>query len=372
MLRRKIKPCKGLVQLVGQRFGFGPTNPRSDAHAISYTQYELHFARELGIKVWPVILAGDFPVDAPNDESKAHRGNQKYYRKLLAPDPEDDRTAVPLYHRVGNLDELEIIILKLRNELEALRAEESKKHRRIFLLTTFTALAVVIIACLVLWLRSDVRDAQSIATRSETKIDALSEAIDRIPVLPPRPESQEASRALLFTELEKKHGLPSGFIAANLPAYAAKEAADRSFPPIHRAKAFLAARNYSEAERFAIAAVAEAKQAIPLKKSEIIDALVIAGISASEQQANTKALSYFTEASAMTDKAADALRWAHIHYSIAIILLARGESAHAESLLRQVESICSKNLGLMNPLALSVGNSLLLSLYQGSPVCTSK
>lgn len=46
MLRRKIDSCEGLIQLVGQCFGFSPTDPQSDAHAISYTQFELVYARD--------------------------------------------------------------------------------------------------------------------------------------------------------------------------------------------------------------------------------------------------------------------------------------------------------------------------------------
>ena len=124
MHRQKIESCAGLIQLTGQRFGFGPTDPAQDPAAVSYTQFELLHARERGLKVWPILFADRFPADSPNDEPEAHRQNQRRYRERLQADGQ-------LYQTAADSAELENIILKLRHPVEELRAEWEKEQRKL-------------------------------------------------------------------------------------------------------------------------------------------------------------------------------------------------------------------------------------------------
>jgi len=44
MLRRKIDDCAGVIQLVGQRYGYEPPEPDGQFGRVSYTQYEALYA----------------------------------------------------------------------------------------------------------------------------------------------------------------------------------------------------------------------------------------------------------------------------------------------------------------------------------------
>src|SRR3954471_5537510 len=52
MIRRQIDQCSGVVQLVGQCYGFEPPRPDEQFGRVSYTQYEALYARSQGKKVW--------------------------------------------------------------------------------------------------------------------------------------------------------------------------------------------------------------------------------------------------------------------------------------------------------------------------------
>ncbi len=350
MLRRKIDTCQGFIQLTGQRFGFGPTNPESDEHAVSYTQYELHYARERALKVWPVILAEEFPADAPNDESEAQRQNQRRYRQSLAPELKD-HPPVPLYQRAANLIELENVVLKLRNDFEILRTGWTRQQRRTSWAIAGVAVCGLITIGLVCLVKRDTGQTQTAASEAKTNTAQLkiilTDYIDR--------RTSEAARShqgdevirehAVLNELDKKYGLSPGTLTNQLPAFAKKLASDGTATAYERAQGAFAARDYVEAERLALLAAAEAKKALPLDKSRIIKALVLAGGSAYERRDHIAALAYFTAANSFADKSRDPVEWARINHSLAFTLGARGEHFQAESLFRQVVSIFSEQLG---------------------------
>ena len=48
MLREKIDACDGLIQIVGQAYGFEPPSPDEEFGRVSYTQFEYLYARRNG------------------------------------------------------------------------------------------------------------------------------------------------------------------------------------------------------------------------------------------------------------------------------------------------------------------------------------
>src|SRR5260221_12445305 len=52
MLARHVDKCAGVLQLVGQRYGFAVPAPRPEFGPCSYTQFEALQARSKGMKVW--------------------------------------------------------------------------------------------------------------------------------------------------------------------------------------------------------------------------------------------------------------------------------------------------------------------------------
>lgn len=114
ILRRQIKGCKGVVQLVGRCYGAEPPQATEEFGRVSYTQYEALFARKIGKKVWYLLLDETFPVDACVDEPEELRALQTGYRDRLKIDAH-------LYHPLTSLEGLEASVLKLRGDLVQLR-----------------------------------------------------------------------------------------------------------------------------------------------------------------------------------------------------------------------------------------------------------
>ncbi len=352
MLRRKINSCQGLIQLTGQRFGFGPTNPETDNSAVSYTQFELIYARERQLKVWPILLSEAYPTNKENTESEAHKRNQKRYRDYLAPNPRDDKPPVPVYHRASNPDQLKILIHELRNELDLLNAA-ARGYRRLVGIALFS---IICIACFLVI---------TVIPRLGRIETALSDTIKRLPehTQPLGGESDETRRIAFFSEQDSKFGLPQGTIAKQLPSFARKLAADGGATKYERAQGAYAARDYSEAERLAAEAEAEARAKVPIDREPIIQALGLAGRSATARREDRKALDYFTRASALTDKMQQPLQWAAIHHSLAQTLLNNGDAIQAERLLREVIRIRSNLLGNEHSDTLGSRNNFANSLY---------
>jgi hypothetical protein len=114
MLRQQIDTCKGVVQLVGFRYGAEPPTPDKQFGRVSYTQYEALYAKSRGIKVWYMLLDDTFPSDSHEVEPPELQELQASYRRRLTADSE-------LFHPLTSSDALESRVLKLRDELVELR-----------------------------------------------------------------------------------------------------------------------------------------------------------------------------------------------------------------------------------------------------------
>jgi hypothetical protein len=64
-LRQQIKPCAGIIQLVGDAYGREPPHPIPEFGKISYTQFELLHAAKRGLITWVFFASPEFPKDTP-------------------------------------------------------------------------------------------------------------------------------------------------------------------------------------------------------------------------------------------------------------------------------------------------------------------
>jgi len=127
-LREQIDRCEGLMQLVGHGYGAEPPDEDPEFGRVSYTQYELLYARSKGKKTWLIFVQNGYPgdkcqehLDLPSDsrpdpssyQADRKRLQQDYIARLHAENH--------LRHYVGNENELKLKIHELRNELAILR-----------------------------------------------------------------------------------------------------------------------------------------------------------------------------------------------------------------------------------------------------------
>ncbi|MEP6668605.1 MAG: tetratricopeptide repeat protein [Chthoniobacter sp.] len=114
VLREKIDECAGLIQLVGHCYGLEPPVPDEQFGRVSYTQFEARYARERGQKVWYLLLDETFADDPQEVELDEPRALQAAYRQRICADGH-------LYHPIATAADLEVKVLKLRDELTPLR-----------------------------------------------------------------------------------------------------------------------------------------------------------------------------------------------------------------------------------------------------------
>ncbi len=196
MLRQKIDNCDGLIQIVGLGYGAEPPTLDPEFGRVSYTQFELLYARQQNKKTWLIfateesyrdtpIDALDLPLDRTHDTPDRHQAKrrdlQSAFRSQLANDEH-------LKWTYSNDAELENLVLRLRSDSEELRKEfrswqgsvlegfqdlhrqiDASNHRSWF----FRITTLVLLICVVVWVtrhtaRQTEERAQPIADRAKT------------------------------------------------------------------------------------------------------------------------------------------------------------------------------------------------------------
>lgn len=188
VLRDKIDSCVGLIQIVGEAYGAEPPIADGELGRVSYTQYELLYARRQAgkggkqtPKTW-IIFAGDGcfrdhridELDLPTDPShpdpagyqRERRGLQAAYRAGL------QRTG-HLYHLAGSDAEVQLKIEQLRDDLSRLRLMEARSQRRwMTVLVSMLALVLAIVVLLVGLQRAQGKQVQEVHTSVVQEIRA--------------------------------------------------------------------------------------------------------------------------------------------------------------------------------------------------------
>ncbi len=124
MLRRRIEPCEGVIQLVGQRYGFEPPAADETHGRVSYTQYEALHARSLPKKVWYLLLDETFHSETKELQTPEETELQQAYRTRVLKDTH-------VYHHIPDLTSLKLKVHEMKNELEVLRVDWLQHRQRI-------------------------------------------------------------------------------------------------------------------------------------------------------------------------------------------------------------------------------------------------
>lgn len=137
LLKKRIDPCKAVIQLVGLRYGMEPSEIDSEYGRTSYTQFEAIYAEQTGKQVIYVFLDEQFPYDPCDPEEEEFWNLQQQYRFQLQ---QSDK----LHHQAASLLELENRVLRFRDDLQELRNEIKKSRRRV--IVAGSALAFLVLA----------------------------------------------------------------------------------------------------------------------------------------------------------------------------------------------------------------------------------
>ena len=333
MLRQKIDACKGVVQLVGRRYGAEPPAPDETFGRVSYTQYEALYARERGRKVWYLFLDDVFPGDISDPEPAELQELQAAYRRRLQANSD-------LYHPLTSREALEASVLKLRDDLARLRRGVKQWAAAVLVLLGLLTGAVF-------WMtRGQQQEKKEIATQNQQlaalrqEMAMMREAVTQFPDVQTRVRQAQPGQSAAevqqrtYAELGRQLGVDPKLLAAKLPQFAKELQTAPDASTLDRANAAYVAKDYAEAGRLALAAAHEAQTASPARIPEAIKALELAGNASDARIEYADALRHFRAAAALTDRSRDALEWAGQQWNIAYAVDELGRFAEAERTYR--------------------------------------
>ncbi len=137
VLRQKIDPCHGLIQIIGRAYGAEPRGPDPEFGRVSYTQYELLYARRRNKRVW-LLFAEDGcthdrtteQLDLPPDLNDPDPAGYQAERRVLQDAWRERMCAyVHLWHAAANDAELERTLNQLKGDFAGLRRGLSSRQR---------------------------------------------------------------------------------------------------------------------------------------------------------------------------------------------------------------------------------------------------
>jgi tetratricopeptide (TPR) repeat protein len=330
MLRRQIDECKGVVQLVGYRYGAEPPTIDEQFGRVSYTQYEALYAKQRGKKVWYLVLDENFPTDTREPESDELRELQAAYRQRL-------KTESSLRYSLGSSEALETSVLKLRNDLSRLRRGVKQWAAAVIVLLVILVGAVFLIESQQRQ-QNQQQNQQLNAIKEEMAkmrqgVTQFAEVQSKARQEQPGQNAAEVQQRT-YDELAKQLGVDPKLLQEKLPQFAKELKNAPNATTYERANAAYVTKEYAEAERLALVVADEAQKATPPKIADAIKALELAGNSADSRIEYAEALQHFRDAAQLTDRARDPLGWATQQWNIAFVLDAQGKYAESEKVYR--------------------------------------
>ena len=358
MLRNRIDACAGVIQIVGHCYGFEPPAPDPAFGRVSYTQYEVLYAKKKGKKVWLLFLDRRYPTDSHDAESPEKAALQRAYTEKMS-------AAGHPFLPLDCPDQLQMRVHSFNKELSQLRRKAGRLSRLVVAL-------LLIIAGATVWLlmgqrtQTQTRSAQAIKIEGVLDLQGkMEQALSRLAEAESRAraagatENPEQLRARAYALVESELRLPTGTLAARLPAFASDLLKRDGTAPLLRAQAAYALNKFAEAEKFFLESASQAQAALAIndpqstvatpeaekRRKNAVQSLVGAAQSALGRIDLPKALEHYQAAAALTRKDIDPIGWSGVHLEIANALLVSGRFHEAETLAREVTSILNHELG---------------------------
>lgn len=309
VLEKELEPCAAVIQIVGHRYGWDVYDAPDPSESMSYTHYEARYAHLHHRPIWYLIISDDYEVDAPNDEDAEKKTLQAAYRVRV-------RRTGHLHYAVSDLKDVELTIYHMLSDLDALRPEPLR------------------------WLRDRPGDpddrmadgeqpVSTPCTKAELETMMRGVLLEMVPALQQarqsgQPESASRREDDLYIRVGSMLGTQPDQARKELEAIASRLRADQEEPPLERAKAAYALKDYAQAEALALESARLAAQHTPPDAPEQIAALTLAGQSAQAQIHYAQAMEHYRAATDLTSQQRDFLGWLSLQNAISWLYYLQG------------------------------------------------
>jgi tetratricopeptide (TPR) repeat protein/tRNA A-37 threonylcarbamoyl transferase component Bud32 len=168
----------------------------------------------------------------------------------------------------------------------------------------------------------------------------------------------------VYLQLARQLGIDVKQLQGKLPPFAAALRQAPGATAYERANAAYVAKDFGEAERWALQAAKEAQKVTPANPKAVIETLELAGLSAQAGIQYARAMQHFGEAEKFVDLNRNSEEWANLRDAKAGLLFAQGNYGDAEQLYRNVITIRSRVLGPEHPDTLASRHRLIYVLNE--------
>jgi formylglycine-generating enzyme required for sulfatase activity len=175
MLRKTIEQCDAMIHIVGEYYGWEPSERKVDEPRRSYTQMEYEAARELGIPVFLFLCKDNFPFHQHAPEDPEKRALQKRYREELA-------KSNYLYTEVATPEELELKVVEALSIFLQERNSKTKRPLSTLAILGIVATAVVLSGLLDFGVINALRKDPAAATKTPAAPAAAAGATQPAPM----------------------------------------------------------------------------------------------------------------------------------------------------------------------------------------------
>jgi eukaryotic-like serine/threonine-protein kinase len=261
--------------------------------------------------------------------------------------------------------------LELQNRIRALKAGlgntgrlQRDRLKRWSLLGA--SLMVITIALGVLFFESQ-RHSEEQMRALQLKVDKLEKGVESYVDAQNKVRQQETSQKpdqldrATYEELGRELGIDPVVLEKQLPRLAEELKKSPKATSYERANDAYVGKDYNEAERLAMVAADDAKNATPPKTSEAIKAFELAAWAADSRIGYADAMTHLREAERLTDRTRDPEEWARVQSAIAHVLNHQGHYREEEPILVQVVNERERTLGPQHPDTLSARHRLALA-----------
>jgi tetratricopeptide (TPR) repeat protein len=223
------------------------------------------------------------------------------------------------------------------------------------------SLAVLVLAAVLVW-------QFRIQSRMKTELAKLRQGVVEYPQIEAQVRGEHsdtnpaAEQEAVYAQLAKQLNVDASVLREKLPQFAAQLKSAPTAGSYERANASYVAKDYTEAERLALQAAADAKKNIPINEKDVVAALQLAGLSAFRAIEYDRAMQHFRDAEKLTDWSRATEEWATLQHNIADLLVAQGKYGEAEKLFTNVIQVQSRALGSEHPDTLDTRHRLIYAL----------
>lgn len=260
--------------------------------------------------------------------------------------------------------------LELQNRIQVLKAGLSNRERlkrdRLKRWSLFGVGLLIMVAVLgVLFWESqrhseEERALQSKVEKLEKGVESFVEAQNKVRQREVNQKPDQLIQAT-YVELGRELEIDPVVLEKQLPRFAEELKKSPKATSYERANDAYVGKDYNEAERLALVATDEAKNATPPKTSDAIKALELAAWAADSRIGYADAMTHLREAEQLTDRTRDPEEWTRVQSDIAHVLSHQGHYREVEPILIQVVDERQRTLGAENPDTLNARHRLALT-----------